>query len=69
MSSAIWDKTEQENFQRLTKLHEPVGRVHRLSTSPKIFYRNVECEIKIRVSHGEVFLFYSANMFKEFYEK
>ena len=26
ISSAIWDKSEQVNFQRLTKLHEPVGR-------------------------------------------
>ena len=43
--------------------------LHHLSTSPKMFYRNVRFEIKITVSHGEVFLFYNANIFKESYEK
>ena len=27
ISSAIWDKSARVNFSRLTKLHEPVGRV------------------------------------------
>ena len=27
ISSAIWNKSARVNFQRLTKLHEPVGRV------------------------------------------
>ena len=27
ISSTIWDKSEQANFQRPTKLHEPQGRV------------------------------------------
>ena len=27
ISSSIWDKSARVNFQRLTKLHKPVGRV------------------------------------------
>ena len=65
ISSAIWDKSARVNFQRLTKLHEPIGRVQFVvfekftSADLSQIAREKSCDyLKLSVMHyqGEVLL-------------